>query len=144
MQQTQTTRSAFITGAGRNIGRAIALKLAGRGFNVAINGSSDLKACQSVANEINTMGGKAIVIMGDIGDRDQIKSIIQKTFDAFDTIDVLVNNAAIRPNFNFLEDSEDDWERVMNTNFKSGFCLSRACLPGMLEKNGAVLFPLLE
>ena len=141
MLQTQTTRSALITGSGRNIGRAIALELAGLGFNVAINGSSDRKACQSVADKINANGGRAIVTMGDIGNRADVQSIVQQALDAFGTIDVLVNNAAIRPNFRFLEDSEEDWEKVMNTNFKSGFWLSRACLPGMLEKNwGRIIF----
>ena len=84
----QDKRSALITGSGRNIGRAIALELAGQGFNVAINGSSNEKACQSVAEEIQSAGGNALVVMGDIGNRDHVQSIAQTTLDAFGTVDV--------------------------------------------------------
>ncbi len=137
----QNKRSAFVTGSGRNIGRAIALELARRDFNVAINGSANEEACQSVAEEIKSMGGNAIVVMGDIGNRDQVQSIVKSTLDAFGTVDALVNNAAIRPSFNFLEDSEDDWHRIMNVNFNSSFWLSRAFLPGMIEKQwGRIIF----
>jgi len=137
----QDKRSALITGSGRNIGRAIALELAGQGFNVAINGSSNEKACQSVAEEIQSAGGNALVVMGDIGNRDHVQSIAQTTLDAFGTVDVLVNNAAIRPSFNFLEDSEEDWQRIMNVNFNSSFWFSRAFLPGMVEKQwGRIIF----
>lgn len=127
-------RSALITGSGRNIGRAIALELADRGFNIAINGSSNEKICRSVADEIIARGGNAIVTMGDISNKNDVHSIVHKTIDAFGAVDALINNAAIRPNFNFLEDSEDDWDNIINTNFKSVFWLTRACLPGMLDK----------
>jgi len=76
-------RSALITGSGRNIGRAIALELANRGFDIAINGSSDKKACQAVADEITNNGGKAIVTMGDISNRDDVTAIVKETLDAF-------------------------------------------------------------
>jgi len=86
-------------------------------------------------NDITSNGGNAIVAMGDVGDRSQVQAVAQSALDAFGTIDVLINNAAVRPNFNFLEDSEDKWERIFNVNFKSSLWLSRACLPGM-KKNG--------
>jgi len=134
-------RSALVTGSGRNIGRAIALELADRGFSVAINGSTDKQACQSVADEITDRGGQAIVAMGDIGKFDHAQSIANTALEAFGTVDVLINNAAIRPNFNFIEGTEEEWERVMNINFKSCFWLTRACLPGMLEKGwGRIVF----
>jgi len=134
-------RSALITGSGRNIGRAIALELANRGFDIAINGSSDKKACQAVADEITNNGGKAIVTMGDISNRDDVTAIVKETLDAFGSIDTLVNNAAIRPNFNFLEGSEAEWDKVMNTNFNSSFWLCRASIPGMLDKGwGRIIF----
>lgn len=140
-RMTTVNRNALVTGSGRNIGRAIALELASRGINVAINGSSDEKACQSVADEVTANGGKAIVAMGDISNRDDVHTIVKTTQDALGSIDILINNAAIRPNFNFLEDSEEDWEKVMNTNFNSSFWLCRASLPDMLEKGwGRIVF----
>jgi len=136
-----TNRSALITGSGRNIGRAIALELANRGFSVAINGSSDQTACQSVADEITANGGNAIVAMGDISNRSTVQAIVKQTLSAFGSIDALINNAAIRPNFNFLESSEAEWEKVMDTNFNSSFWLCRESLPGMVDKGwGRIIF----
>jgi len=138
---TSVPRSALITGSGQNIGRAIALELAQRGINVAINGSVNRKNCQKVADEIKAAGGNATVVMGDISERDSVQAIFDKTLDAFGTVDILINNAAIRPNFNFLEDTEEHWDTIFNTNFKSGFWLSRLCLPGMLDNSwGRIIY----
>lgn len=132
---SKTDRTAFITGSGRNIGRAVALELASRGFNIVLNGSTNRDACEQVAKEVQSLGGVAShIAMGSIGDREQVRAIAKSALDEFGRVDVLVNNAAIRPNFNFLEDSEDEWERVQNTNFKSVFWLSRSFLPGMIDQ----------
>lgn len=127
-------RSALITGSGRNIGRAIALELAGRGYNIAVNGSSDKANCQSVADEVSAMGCNAVVVMGDIGVREQAISIAESAVEAFGAVDVLVNNAAIRPSFDFLNGDEDEFRKIMDVNFNSSFWLCRACLPGMIDK----------
>ncbi len=132
---SKTDRTAFITGSGRNIGRAVALELASRGFNIVLNGSTNRSACEQVASEIESIGGVAThIAMGNIGDKQQVQTIARSAVDEFGRIDVLVNNAAIRPNFNFLEDSEDEWERVQNINFKSVFWLCRSFLPGMIDQ----------
>lgn len=134
-RNNKVQRNALITGSGRNIGRACALELAKRGFNIAVNGSSDEAACQSVASEIEALGVKAVVAMGNIGDQSQAENIAGKAIETFGSVDVLINNAAIRPNFDFLGDSLEDWDRIMNVNFNSSLWLSRACLPGMLENH---------
>lgn len=130
----QTNRCALITGSGRNIGRAIALELAARGYAIAVNGSSDKASCQSVADEISDAGGRAIVAMGDIGKRDQAHAIVEQAIDAFSAVDVLVNNAAIRPNFDLLNGDETEFRKVMDVNFYSCLWLTRACAPVMIEK----------
>lgn len=127
-------RTALITGSGQNIGRAIALSLANSGHNVVINGSSNRDACESVAAEIKSAGGDALVAMGDIGSRDDAIRIANSACDKFGAVDVLVNNAAIRPDCSFLDVDEDDWDRVMNVNYKSVFWIARQCLPGMINK----------
>ena len=127
-------QNALITGSGRNIGRAVALELASRGYNIVLNGSSDRNACEQVANEDQSLGVAAHIAMGDIGDKQQVQSIAQTALDTFGHIDVLVNNAAIRPNFSFLEDSEEDWAHVQNINFMSVFHLCRSLLPGMIDQ----------
>jgi 3-oxoacyl-[acyl-carrier protein] reductase len=127
-------RTALVTGAGRNIGRACVLGLAADGFNVAINGSSDRAACEKVAREAEKLGVQALVVMGDVGNPEDRKRIAQETIGKFGTVDVLVNNAALRPGKPFLEMSEEEWRRVISVDLDAAVWLSRACLPGMLGK----------
>ncbi|MBX2885725.1 MAG: SDR family oxidoreductase [Granulosicoccus sp.] len=128
------SRNALITGSGRNIGRACALELARRGFNVVINGSSDKSACDKVAKEAEALGVRALVAMANIGKHADAESLAEQAINTFGSVDVLVNNAAIRPNFDFLGGSLDDWNDIMNINFNSSLWLSRACLPGMIDR----------
>lgn len=128
-------RTALITGSGRNIGRSIALKLAASGVNIVLNGSSDRAACESVAEEIRATGVDVLIAMGDVGSRDQVQSIAEQSIKHFGAIDILVNNAAIRPSFDLVNDDEADFTRIMNVNFLSAWWLVRACLPGMIENN---------
>ena len=127
-------RTALITGSGQNIGRAIALHLGGAGFNVVVNGSSRREPCEAVAQEIRTAGGEALVAMGNIGIREEAQAITKAAHEAFGGVDVLANNAAVRPDGDFLTMDEDEWDRVMNINMKSAFWLARACIPGMVEQ----------
>jgi 3-oxoacyl-[acyl-carrier protein] reductase len=128
------TRTALITGAGRNIGRAIALSLAQAGMNVVINGSADRAAAESVAAEARGFGVRALVAMGDVGLRAECQRIAAEALAAFGTVDVLVNNAALRPLNGFLELTEEDYRRIMAVDLEAAIWLSQACLPGMLEK----------
>ncbi|MBN9090360.1 MAG: SDR family oxidoreductase [Reyranella sp.] len=127
-------RAALVTGAAKNIGRACVLGLAEDGFNVAINGSSDKAACESVAKEVAKFGVKAIVIMGDVGKPAECKRIAEETMKAFGSVDALLNNAALRPNKPFLEMSDADWQRVIDVDMNAAVWLARACLPGMVAK----------
>lgn len=127
-------KTALVTGGGRNIGRACVLGLATDGFNVVINGSSDRAACETVAKEARKLGAKALVIMGDVGKPEECKRIAAEAIEAFGAVDVLVNNAALRPNRPFLEMSEAEWRRVISVDLDAAVWLSRACLPGMLKK----------
>ncbi|GJM42684.1 MAG: 3-ketoacyl-ACP reductase [Ardenticatenaceae bacterium] len=128
-------RTAFISGSGRNIGRACAKELAEAGFNVVINGSSDKDACKRVADEVRAMGVEAVIAMGDVGRKSDIDNIVNTALDAFGCIDVLINNAAIRPGTEFLSMTDEDLETVMNVNCYASVWLARAFLPGMV-KNG--------
>jgi len=129
-------RTALITGAGRNIGRACALYLAQDGFNVVVNGSANRAACEAVAQECTARGVEALVTMGDVGDPKDAQRIASEAIARFGAIDVLVNNAAIRPGKPFLETSEEEWRRVMSVDLDAAVWLSRACLPGMLARGG--------
>jgi 3-oxoacyl-[acyl-carrier protein] reductase len=134
MQATNETRTAFVSGAGHNIGRAIALEMAERGCNVVINGSSDRAACESVAGEAEARGVQALVAMGDVGESGEVRRMAEEALARFGAVDILVNNAAIRPSKPFLEMTDADWHRVLDVDLNASFYTSRAFLPGMVEK----------
>ena len=129
----QIQRTALITGSGRNIGHAAALVLAKQGMNIVVNGSSNQDACEIVANEVREIGPKAIVVMGDVGDINALQNITSEAEKAFGRVDVLVNNAAVRPNSPFLETDEDEWARILDIDFHAARRLAKACLPAMID-----------
>lgn len=127
-------RAALITGSGRNIGRASALALAEMGMNIVLNGSKNSAACEIVAKEAEALGVNAIVAMGNVGSVSDIEAIVTSANEAFGGVDVLVNNAAVRPTSPFLETDEDEWERILNIDFHSSRRLSKAVLPHMVKQ----------
>ena len=126
-------RAAFISGSGRNMGRACAKELATAGFNIVLNGSANKEDCEQVAEEVRSLGVEVIIAMGDVGTKSDVETIIETALTAFGRIDVLINNAAIRPATQFLDMSDNDLERVMNVNCYGAVWFSRAFLPGMIE-----------
>lgn len=126
-------RTALITGSGRNIGRGCANFLAREGFNIVVNGSGDRAACDRTADEVRAIGTDAMVAIADIGDESAVNEMANNAIKTFGRIDVLINNAAIRPNTGFLQMTDDDLSRVMNVNCYSAVWLARACLPGMID-----------
>jgi 3-oxoacyl-[acyl-carrier protein] reductase len=127
-------KTALITGAGRNIGRAVALTLAAEGFNVVVNGSSDRAAAESVAAEARALGVRALVAMGDVGHQGECARIAAEALAEFGTVEVLVNNAALRPQKPFMDLTAEDWRRVMAVDLEAAIWLSQAVLPGMLAR----------
>lgn len=130
----QRRRAALVTGGGRNIGRAMALALARDGFDVAINGSTDRGACEAVARTVRDVGADALVVMGDVGMMAECDRIAAETIARFGGIDVLVNNAAIRPLQSFLDTDEAAWRRVLHVDLDAVVWLARAALPGMVAR----------
>jgi NAD(P)-dependent dehydrogenase (short-subunit alcohol dehydrogenase family) len=117
---------ALVTGSGRNIGRATVLKLAGEGANIVVNARSNEQEANSVVREAEDLGVKAISVIADVGKRDQVEAMAQKALGEFGRVDILINNAAIRPHKPFLEVSDQDWERVRNVVLDGAFYLTRA------------------
>ena len=129
-----STRTTFVSGSGQKIGRAIVLELAKRGCNVIVNGSKNRDACETVAAEAVELGVEALVAMGDVGDRKAIDRMSAEALERFGTVDILVNNAAIRPHGPFLETTDEEWQRVLDIDLNAAFRLSRAFLPGMVAQ----------
>src|ERR1700676_5554668 len=97
------SKVAIVTGAGRNIGRAIALALAADGASIVVNAGSNRAEADGVAREIEATGGKAIVRIGDVGDAAQVQAMAEMAVKHFGRIDILVNNAALRREKPFAE-----------------------------------------
>jgi len=127
--------SAIVTGAARNIGRAIALDLADGGASLAIVTKSDIDGANAVAAEIESKGGQAIALQADISDPVSVKKMIEDTVGKFGRIDVLVNNAGVRPESPLEDLSWEEWRAVQGVILDGAFLCSQAVLP-LIEKNG--------
>lgn len=125
---------ALVTGAGRNIGRAIALELADRGIDVVVNTRANLAEAEAVAAEANKRGVRALALVADVGRSDEVKRLAELALREFGTIDVLVNNAAIRPGSPFLDIGEEVWHHVLAVDLHSAFYTAKAFLPGMIAR----------
>ncbi len=135
-----TGKTALITGSSRGIGRAIAEALAECGAKVVIS-SRKAEACDAVAAAIARGGGKAAAIPCHVGDKAQLRALVEKTHSVFGGIDILVNNVGVNPYLGPLAEIPDDaFDRVIASNVKSALWLSKLVLPEMAERrDGAVI-----
>jgi 3-oxoacyl-[acyl-carrier protein] reductase len=131
---------ALVTGAGRGMGRAVALLLAREGANVAVNSLNPAHA-QAVAEEARSYGAAAIDVAGDVSKSEDVSRVVGDTISEFGRIDILVNNAGISRTTSPLETiSDDDWYEVMDINLKGVFNFMRAVLPYMKsQKSGKIV-----
>jgi 3-oxoacyl-[acyl-carrier protein] reductase len=127
---------AIVTGAGRNIGRAIALTLAEGGASIVVNARSDRAEAEAVAREIKVLGGKALVHIGDVADVAAVQAMADAAAKQFGRIDILVNNAALRREKSFAEMSYAEWREILDVTLDGAFHCIKACLPA-LSKSGA-------
>jgi 3-oxoacyl-[acyl-carrier protein] reductase len=127
---------AIVTGAGRNIGRAISLALAKDGASVLVNARSNRAEAEAVAREIEAAGCKALVHIGDVADAKAVQAMADAAMKHFGRIDILVNNAALRREKPFAEMSYAEWREIMNVTLDGTFHCVKACLPG-LRQSGA-------
>ena len=117
---------AIVTGSSRGIGKEIALKLSAEGFAIVINYLSNKTAAEEVAKQIENAGGKTLIIKADISSKDESENLVEQTIKTFGRIDVLVNNAGITRDNLLIRMSLEEWQAVLQTNFK----VIRIDLPG--------------
>ena len=127
-------KTAFITGASRNIGRAIALTFAAEGADLVLNTRANRDELEAVAAQCRKAGVRVIPVLGDIADAAAVEAMVKQGLAELGAIDVLVCNAAIRPHTALDETSLEDWHRVIGVNLHSAFYLARAVVPGMKER----------
>ena len=124
---------ALVTGGGRGIGRATALKLGAAGAKVAVNYNASEAPAREVADEIIAAGGEADVFRADVSKADEVDTLISGIIKDWGRIDILVNNAGITRDNLMMRMSQDEWDAVMETNLRSAYFTSRAVLRAMLR-----------
>lgn len=135
-------RVAIVTGAGRNIGRAIARSLAAGGATVIVHAHSSLSDAEETASLIVEADGDAKVILGDLTVPADVERLIGEVSDRYGRLDVLVNNAAVRYETPLLEMSYEEWRTVLGIGLDSAFLCTKAALPLMLAGGGGSIINL--
>jgi 3-oxoacyl-[acyl-carrier protein] reductase len=132
---------ALVTGSGRNIGRATVLKLAAEGAHVVVNSRSNQSEADAVANEARALGVKALSVLADVASKEQVDNMMAKALAEFGRIDILINNAAIRPHKPFTELTMQDWEQVRGVVLDGALYCTRAVIESMVaNRYGRVVF----
>jgi len=132
---------ALVTGSGRNIGRATVLKLADEGANVVVNSRSNQAQAEAVAEEARARGVKALAVLADVSERDQVDAMVDQALSEFGQIDILINNAAIRPHKAFSEVTIEDWKAVQGVVLDGAFYTTKAVIESMVKNNyGRILY----
>jgi 3-oxoacyl-[acyl-carrier protein] reductase len=126
-------RVAFVTGAGRGIGAATALRLAEDGARIVLT-DLDLDGCQQGVAEIERIGSQGLAISCDVTDKAAVEGAMQQAIDHFGRLDILVNNAGVIRDNLLFKMSDDDWETVMNVHLKGAFHCSRAAQVHMVKQ----------
>ena len=132
---------ALVTGSGRNIGRATVLRLAGEDAHVVVNARSNQGEADTVAREARERGVKALSIIADVAKQDQVDAMVARALSEFGRIDILNNNAAIRPHKPFTEVTTRDWEEVRGVVLDGAMHCTRAVIDSMVNNRyGRILF----
>jgi 3-oxoacyl-[acyl-carrier protein] reductase len=125
---------ALVTGAGRNLGRAIALELASRGADVAVNVRENVAEGETVAAAIRRLGRRAVVVGCDVGDRDAVLAMAGRAADELGPITTLVCNAGVRRQGHALAATAEEWDESLSVNLSGVFHCVRAVVDGMRER----------
>jgi NAD(P)-dependent dehydrogenase (short-subunit alcohol dehydrogenase family) len=133
-EQALEGQVALVTGAGKRIGRAVALALAGAGARIVVHYRNSQAEAESVKQEIEKQGGEAFLVQADISRVEETKRVAQAALERFGRVDILVNNAGIYAPFAWEKITEADWDRFLGTNLKAQFFLAQALAPQMKER----------
>lgn len=138
-----TNKTAIVTGSSKNIGRAIATRLAKAGADVGITARSDRAGCEETAAAVRAHGSDAAIAIGDIGDPTAIDTVVSTLRDELGPIDILVNNATYRPSKPFDEIEPADIDRVQAVNFRGVLLTTQQVVPDMRAHGGGAIVNLI-
>jgi len=133
---------ALVTGAGKNIGRGIALALARDGAAIVVNGRADRAAVDQVVRETEAAGGRAMAAMGDVSDPAVPPRLASEAAARFGGVDILVSNAGLRRQTSFLDMPFDEWREIMSVALDGAFLLGKAIVPQMVARGGGAFVAL--
>lgn len=139
MSDTLTRHVALVTGASRNIGRAIALELGRQGAHVVVHVHRDETAAAETVKLVEIAGGSASMVMGNLSDEDDAARVVNEAASALSRLDIVVNNAAIRPEAPFAQLDYAQWRRVLSVNVDAAFLVCKAALPHLENSPNAAI-----
>ena len=130
----------IITGASRGIGREIAKRLAKKGLKVIANYNKSEEAAKELKSELKQEGIKIDIVKADVSKREEAKKLAKYALDKYGKIDVLLNNAGMSEYKLFTDETDEDWNKIINTNLYSAFAMSQEVIPNMVHnKNGLII-----
>jgi len=128
-----TGKAALVTGGSRGIGKAIGLRLARQGADVAFSYRGNAEAAKATADEIESIGTRALAIQGDVKDPESAEAVVKAALEAFGKVDILVNNAGITRDDLIMRMTEEAWRDVLETNLFGAFWMTKAVTRPMLK-----------
>ena len=130
----------IITGASRGIGREIAKRLAKKGLNVIANYNKSKEAAKELKSELEQEGIEIDIVKADVSKREEAKKLAKYALDKYGKIDILINNAGISEYKLFTDETDEDWNKIINTNLYSAFAMSQEVIPNMIHnKDGLII-----
>lgn len=131
---------AIVTGASRGIGREIAKNLARRNIKVIANYNNSKEKAIRLKDELKNEGIEIDLVKADVSKRKEVKELVKYTIDKYGKIDILINNAGISEYKLFTDETDEDWDRLINNNLYSAFVTSQEVIPNMIQnKNGCII-----
>ncbi len=127
---------AIITGSGKNIGKAIAQRLAVDGAAIVVNGRGDRPIVEETVREIRDAGGRAMPYLADVSKPDQVAAMVEAAVKEFGGVDIAVGNAGLRRQTSFLQMSLEEWHEILSVALDGAFVLAKAVVPEMIKRGG--------
>src|SRR5437762_3562645 len=140
--QALAGKVAIITGSGKNIGKAIALRLAADGAAIVVNGRGDRAIIEETAGEIRAAGGRAMPYLADVSKSDAVAAMVEATLKEFGGVDIAIGNAGLRRQTPFLQMNLEEWHEILGVALHGAFYLAKATAPEMIKRGGGTFIGL--